>query len=311
MPLGRACSLALALVFLPALRPAHAGYNSYIALGDSLAFGEYRFLDNPSNGDHRGYVGPYADYLAGVYGSRPVVFNLGVDGETSSTFVNGGPAGDGSPGQPGYAYNTNYTTPYPSQNQLLLSTIAAETAAGHNIGVVTVQLGANDLFVLAGSPSFQSLMPAQQYAAIVNALNGVAANDAVILTELKTLVPNAGVVMMGYYDPYGAFVNDPTSPLYPFAQLTKVAIPGLNQAIASVAGIFGDQFVNPYPLFVGHELAYTDVANNGNVHPNATGYGQIVGLLAVPEPSSALSLSLGGALLSGGWLFRRRLRASA
>ena len=87
MPHARACCLAFVLIVLPTWRPALAGYNSYIALGDSLAFGEYRFLDNPSNGDHRGYVGPYADYLASVYGSRPTVFNLGVDGETSSTFL--------------------------------------------------------------------------------------------------------------------------------------------------------------------------------------------------------------------------------
>ena len=92
-----------------------------VALGDSLAFGEYRFQDNPSNGD-RGYVGPYADYLAQFNGGvRPTVINLGVDGETTTTFLNGGPSGPGPvPGEPAYSLNTNYQPPYPSQNFLLL-----------------------------------------------------------------------------------------------------------------------------------------------------------------------------------------------
>jgi lysophospholipase L1-like esterase len=309
MPLRRFCALtiALALVLLSGWRPAQADYNSYIALGDSLAFGEYRFQNNPSNGD-RGYVAPFADRLASVYGSRPTVINLATDGETSSTFMNAGSGGDGTPGHPGYSYNTNYTSPYPSQNQLLLATLGAENAAGHNVGMVTLQLGANDLFVLAGSASFQSLSPAEQYAAIVNTLNGLAAKDAQILTEIKTLAPHATVVMMGYYDPYGAFVNDTSSPFYAFAQLTHVAIPALNQTIAGVAAAFGDRFINPYPLFVGNELAYTDIAN-GNVHPNTIGYGVIAGLLApVPEPSSILSLGLGlsVAIIGGIWRIRRR-----
>ena len=44
----------------------------YLALGDSSGFGETNRTRNPSNGD-RGYVSPFADYLAGVYGTRPTV----------------------------------------------------------------------------------------------------------------------------------------------------------------------------------------------------------------------------------------------
>ena len=92
----------LAALFALTPLPVAAGHQTYIALGDSLAFGEYRFQDNPSNGD-RGYVGPYADYLAQFNGGvRPTVINLGVDGETTTTFLNGGPSGPGPvPGEPG------------------------------------------------------------------------------------------------------------------------------------------------------------------------------------------------------------------
>ena len=40
MLLRRAVLITLALVVVPAVRPAIAGYNVYVALGDSLAFGE-------------------------------------------------------------------------------------------------------------------------------------------------------------------------------------------------------------------------------------------------------------------------------
>ena len=215
----------------------------------------------------------------------------------------------GAPGNPGYSLNTNYSTPYLSQNQMLLNTIAAQQAAGNNINVVTLQLGANDLFVLTNSSAFQNMTPAQQIAAVTAVINTIATNDVTILGELKQLIPNAGVTVMGYYDPYGAFYNDPSSPLYAFAQLTHVAIPALNQAIASVVADFSDNFVNPYSAFVGNELAYTDIANN-NVHPNALGYQVIGALLSVPEPSSVISMSL-GVLIGGGWLIRGGRRRAA
>ena len=140
---------------------ARAGQvQTYLSLGDSIGFGETVFMNNPalgpysdpSNGD-RGFVSMYANYLGSVYGTRPNVINLAVDGETSSSFTSG--VGRVPPG-PGFTdaslaeLNTNYTGANPpTQAFLLASTIASEAAAGHIIGNISISLGSNDLFYLA------------------------------------------------------------------------------------------------------------------------------------------------------------------
>ena len=308
--LGVFALAALAALVPLGSRRASAAFSTYIAVGDSIAFGEYRFQNNPSNGD-RGYVSPLADRLALAHGGvRPNVVNLGVDGETTSTFLNGGPPGTGpEPGKPAYVLNTNYQAPYPSQNSLLLSTIASEQAKGHSIDAVTVQLGANDLYTLILDPSFLSKTPAEQQALVGATLAGVQAHDTTLLTELKQLLPNTPVVLLGYYNPYAPFASDPASPLYIYGLLGAPAIQGLNQVIAGEASAFGFKYVDTYTPFVGNEFAYTDVANNGNVHPTAVGYAVITsGLLGVvPEPSGLVLMGCGLAVLlvAGRRRFRR------
>src|SRR5262249_13563379 len=129
---ARAAALTLALAILGSCHTAAGGtIKTYLAIGDSMAFGETDFTHNPSNGD-RGYVGGYADWLGTRNGGvRPNVINLGVDGETTTTFFNGGPQGDGTlSGQPAPQLNTNYTDPSQTQNSLMLAKIAAEKAQG-------------------------------------------------------------------------------------------------------------------------------------------------------------------------------------
>jgi lysophospholipase L1-like esterase len=306
----RACA---AVALLLAARPAIADHATYLALGDSLAFGETDFMHNPSNGD-RGYVAPFADQLARFNGGvRPDVINLAVDGETTTTFLNGGPQGTGpSPGMPAYQLNTNYPKPPVSQDNLMISTVASELAAGHTIKTVSLQLGANDLFVLAGTPGFFNQSPAQQQAEVMATLQTVAHNDAVILGQLKALLPDARVVLLGYYDPFAPFRNQPSAgALYDFAQATAGAIPALNQVIRSEALAYGPNatYIDIYHDFVENELTDTYIAT-GNVHPNAAGYQLIAGQLkTVPEPTSLALLGLGG--LGAFGLGRRRARAAA
>jgi lysophospholipase L1-like esterase len=298
--------LLTALVSL-APRPADAG-STYIAVGDSVAFGEYRFLEGPNDGV-RGYVAPYADSLAASNGGvRPQVLNLAVSGETSTTFFNGGPLGPGPiPGMPAYGRNTNYLQPYPTQNSLLLSTIAAQHAAGNTINNVTVQLGANDFYALAIDPSNFTKTPLQQKAIIGATLSQFQSNYTALLSELKSLAPEANLVLLGYYDPFRPFENDPTSPLYPTSRLSGPSIQGLNQIIAGEATAFNARYIDLYTPFLGNELIDTDIANTlipGNPHPTPAGYEVIYNQL-VPEPAS---LVMGGtaALVGLGLAWRRR-----
>jgi lysophospholipase L1-like esterase len=278
---------------------------TYLALGDSMAFGETDFTHNPSSGD-RGYVGGYADWLGTQNGGvRPNVINLGVDAETTTTFFKGGTQGDGTlSGNPAPQLNTNYTDPSVTQNKLMKTEIAAEKAQGHVISTVSVQLGANDLLVAVHSPGFFTLSPADQQAQIAQALGTIQDNDTKLLTELRKELPHANLLLLGYHNPFAA---DPTSPI---GQVAGPAIQALNTLIKGEASALGATYVDTYTPFVGHELQDTLIAA-GNVHPNAAGYALIVGQMeaaSIPEPNT---LALVGVLFAGLAIKRRRVRGRA
>jgi lysophospholipase L1-like esterase len=297
-PRFRAAVAAVCLFWVGTSTHADA-LQTYLAVGDSLAFGETDFTHNPSSGD-RGYVGLYANSLAAANGGvRPNVINLGVDGETSTTFFQGGPHGNGTlSGQPAPQLNTNYANPAPTQNGLMLSTIASEQAAGHNISTVSVQLGANDLLAVVNQPNFFSLSPPAQQAAIAHALAAIQTNDTALLAEIKALLPHATILMMGYYNPFNAAPNTP------IGHVADPAIQALNTLISAEANAFGAGFVNVYGAFKGKELADTYIAS-GNVHPNAQGYALIEGQMQqVPEPSTFALVSAGGLV----WFLAGRCR---
>ena len=303
-PLVKGLASALTLCAAPtaATRPAVADpIPTYLAIGDSVAFGETDFSQNPSNGD-RGYVNTFANFLGSQDGGvRPRVVNLGVDGETTSTFFKEGNAGDGSSGNPNPQLNTNYASPASSQNTMLISTINAGAAVGQSVGTVSVQLGANDLFTVLNSPGFATLTPDEQQAKLGSALQSIQANYSNLMNELHAVLPNAKVLLMGYYDPYAA---NPTSPIEAIASPT---IKALNTVIAGEAAAFGATYVDTYDAIKGHELQDTLIAS-GNVHPNQQGYNAIAASMeaaTVPEPSTILVLGVGLA----GWAVLNRRRA--
>jgi lysophospholipase L1-like esterase len=277
---------------LPHLASA-SGIQTYLAVGDSLAFG-FSNSPTPSFGD-RGYVGDYANELAAQTGVRPYVINLGTYGETTSSFFAGG--------NPAATMNQNYTDTSTSQNSLMLSTIAAQKASGDPINSVSVQLGANDLFAVAQSPGFFAEPANQQLAAIQAALSTVATNVGKVLGELRSQLPGADLIVMGYYNPYAAV------PSNPFATDAAQAIQGLNSVLKADAQAFGARYVDTYTPFLGNEAAYTFITSSGsqyNVHPNNTGYQVIASQMEqVPEPSTLAVLGAGVLGLAAGHVRRR------
>jgi lysophospholipase L1-like esterase len=294
-----AAALAIALAFSGAARA-----DVYLSLGDSLGFGEGAAPTTASYGTDQGYVGLYAAYLAAQNGGvAPTVLNLSIPGETSSSFAAGsgriGP--DNQPPSAAedavlVALNKNYTDyaaahggTVPAQQDLLAEKLATY---GASITHVTISLGSNDLFKLVlTDPNPAADLPA--------ALGAFAASYAAILTEILTASPGAHITLVGSYDPFPAGTPGPV------AALAGPAIAALNQTIGMLADNFHVGFADPAPLFVGNELAYTYIWDNGNVHPNATGYGVIAGAIeAVPEPSSLALTAVGIA----GWAAARRSR---
>ena len=283
--------LAAIILWGTSAHPASAGAITYLALGDSLAFGQTQDASvSPSYGD-RGYVAGVADVLGAVNGVRPDVINLGISGETTSSFFGGG--------QYAAPLNLNYANTVTSQNTTLIAKVAEENAAGHTIGSVTVSLGANDLFAVTNSADFLAMSPADQQAALLGAVSKVQNNYTAILTELKTLTPSADIALVGYYNPF------PGIPDSPILTVADPAIKLLNAVIAGQAAAFGVRYVDTYTPFLGHESEYT----NG-VHPNDLGYQVIASAInPVPEPTTMAVLGVLGLGLAGR-AARRRHKAA-
>ena len=116
---------------------------TYLALGDSIAFGVTNVT--PVSFGDQGYVSLYADFLATqANGIRPRVVNLAIPGEASTGFF----TAVSPPGLPPHdllaSVNLNYHGDGSlSQDVLLLNTLAAEGAAGRAITNVSFAIGSN------------------------------------------------------------------------------------------------------------------------------------------------------------------------
>ena len=323
MSYSTSATLAAAILTAAGAAPALAG-PAYIALGDSITFGETDLRYIKSLGD-RGYVGDYADIIAQRTGTRPEVMNLAIDGETANSFMDGTgrtPPVVNRTDVPLALQNSHYNSDnLVTQSQLFTSTVAAERAKGNSVDYVTITLGFNELAALAALPNGVSMIP--------DTLAAYKQNYTQVLTQVRDELPNANLHLLNYYNPFPA---DPTSPAAPIFAAGGAQ---LNSIIQGLAAQFDAKYVDTATPFVGHEAAYTyeddfpagsiipephpfgdGTAPIGDVHPNALGYSVIAAQVAatdgtgpavVPLPS-ALSM-LGpcvGLILGGTWLHRRR-----
>ncbi len=303
-----ACVAAVALAL-----PASADH-IYLALGDSSAFGETNRTQNPSDGD-RGYVRPFADYLATQNGGvRPTVVNLAINGETSSSFFTGA----GRVSLDGQGFNTNYIgrpDPFP-QYQEYLDRSAAFALNGDIVSTITVQFGANNLDGAASNPAFLLLSGAEQQAVIGGILAQVQADYINILGDVRARFPAADVYAIGYHNPYNGDLS------LPISALADPAVRGLNQVIAGVGGALGATYVDFYSAIHPNEASLTLIGTFATdpvnyVHLNDAGYaaasralittagGDPIDPVSVPAPPGVILAAVGCLAVVG-----RRVRVS-
>ena len=276
---------------------AWAQPRTYLALGDSYGFGYLTgaLPEEYGPGDW-GYVAPYADWLAtrpGFGGVRPTVVNVSVPGETVGSFYD--------TSNLGRIYNSNYNFfQGPSQIGMLTQKVQQEQGAGRVISTVSVSMGGNDLLALRGQSGFAALSLAQQRAAVDTALIGMQTGYERLLSSVRTLLPGAELLVIGYFNPF------PGAPDSVFAPVSQYAIDQINTRIAAVAAGAGGRFVDIAPRFVGREAewSYIGAAPAGNnIHPNALGYAQIAQAM-IPAPGA-------GSVIVIGWMVAGRRRRAA
>ena len=302
-----------ALATLALAAPALAQESTYIALGDSITFGETDLRYIPSDGTNTGYPTRVQDAL----GIDNLV-NFAIDGETADSFQDGTgrtPPVVGRTDVPLQLQNTNYDEDdLIPQEQAFLNAVADQQAMGNTIDLVTITLGFNEVAALTTEPD-----PIDQIPVTLDAYRD---NYEDVLTTITTAAPDARLVLLNYYNPFPGDDNPGTNPAAP---IFDVAGPQLNAIIADLADQFGGVVADTATPFVGNEAEFTFIdevgfgdtvpeptpfgdgtAPIGNVHPNALGYDVIAGqvLAVVPEPATASVVGLAGLLA----LARRRRR---
>lgn len=241
-----AVAIALAIPVLAA--------KTYLALGDSLAFGYQPNSFLPSFAD-RAYVKAFADYLGSADGARPKVINLSIPGETSGSYFDESNS---------YRFlNLNYLNNSKSQRDRAVEKIASERSAGRDVAYVSFALGSNDFLSLIDD-QFLSQPFETQKAQIDQLLAGVEINLNAALSELRTMLPNAVIMLPGYYNPYHIAPGSPEDLIASYA-LERIA-----RQFAVLALVWRSTIVNNSIRFDGREATLTWMPDD--VHPRDAGY---------------------------------------
>lgn len=294
VPCVAALALMGGLVMAPAAGAAKVG-NTYLALGDSLAYGYHaaQFNEELAKGEvnpasfNDGYVNDF-DQVVKLINPKVNLINDGCPGEGTETFLHGS-------GHPGFCGGED-AAPFPAvflHHPYFGTQLEDALKVLHenpNVSPITLDIGANDVlhFVAAncGFPFADTCTEAQFAAEITH----IATNTAFILGQLRAAAPHAQIVLVGLYNPF---------PDFPSEGSDKITT-GLNKAFEAVAAsIPGTSFANPEPLFNPSTVLGTPESTDlptictltamcpegkfspsGDIHPTKLGYAVMAGVVS-------------------------------
>jgi lysophospholipase L1-like esterase len=300
-----ACIAALAalgaLVLAPAAGAEGVG-STYLALGDSLAYGYHQaqFQEelkekgfvNPANFND-GYVDDFGATLK-LLNPKLQVVNDGCPGETTETMIKGSGVGSaycaggptGSPFPKAFLHHS-----YPGTQ--LEDALAIAKAPG--VGTITLDIGANDILQFlshtCGFPATFTCGPEQIEAEIGH----VASNVGYIVAQLRAAAPKAKIVFVSQYNPYPTVLSPEGT--------GDATVEALNGVLKSVTSSHGARFANtarvinfsgthggPEAGDIPTVCAFTAMCPGGtfnpaspeaDIHPTKAGYAAMAGVTAV------------------------------
>jgi lysophospholipase L1-like esterase len=232
-------ALALALLAAPVFAANENNY-TYLALGDSVAFGYDPTITAPAPAKFTGYPEIVAEIEHLLKSKREV--NAACPGETSSSFwisgaLDNGCNGRGPQGQPPFKTSIGLHTNYiGTQLQFAVS----QLTSNKHINLVTLGIGGNDLLLIEQRclnplpfPTFADCVGAN----LPDVLKLYGQNIAQILTALRVQAKYDGtLILVKQYSPS-------VDPLF-----TQV-VGAMNQVLMQVGAPFGAKFADGFTAF--------------------------------------------------------------
>lgn len=298
------CVVALAAVGALALASTASASgvgSTYLALGDSLAYGYHQaqfqeelktkgFVEAAIFND--GYVDDFGATLKLVNPKLRIV-NDGCPGETTETMIKGSGVGSaycaggatGSPFPKAFLHHA-----YPGTQLEDALAIAKEPG----VGTITIDIGANDILqFLSHTCGFPATFSCSQEQ-IEAEIGHVASNVGYILGQLRATAPEAKIIFVSQYNPYPTVLKPEGT--------GDATVEALNGALKSVAAAYGVSFANtarvinfsgthggPEAGDIPTVCAFTAMCPSGvfnpaspeaDIHPTRAGYAAMAGVVA-------------------------------
>jgi lysophospholipase L1-like esterase len=231
-----------ALALAPSAGASGPG-NTYLALGDSLAYGyhaaqfqnelkEKGFVEAANFND--GYVDDFGATLK-LLNPKLTIVNDGCPGETTDTMIKGSGAGGA------YCAGGPTGTPFPKAflhhsypGTQLADALAIAKEPG--VGTITLDIGANDILQFLGATCGFPVKFTCTEEQVAAEIGHVVTNIGSILGQLRAAAPKATIVFVSQYNPYPTVLSPEGR--------GDATVEALNTAIKGVATTLGVKFAN-------------------------------------------------------------------